>query len=56
VEFSECELHDDSIPQSRYRYTGKIRGKYTGNSYSREPAPMIHILIDALLTAHLRAR
>jgi hypothetical protein len=30
----------ESIPQSAYRYTGEFRGKYTGNSYGREPAPV----------------
>jgi hypothetical protein len=29
----------DSIPQSAYRYTREFRGKYTRNSYRREPAP-----------------
>jgi len=43
----------DSIPQSAYRYTGEFRAKYTGNSYNREPAPVFHLLIDALLTTAL---
>jgi hypothetical protein len=37
----------DSIPQSAYRYTGEFRGKYTGNSYNREPVPLFQIMISA---------
>ena len=39
--------------QSVYRYTGKFQEKYIGNSYNREPAPVLHLLIDALLITAL---
>jgi hypothetical protein len=38
----------ESIPQSAYRYTGEFRGKYSGNSHSREPTPVCHLLISLL--------
>ena len=34
----------ESIPQSAYRYTGRFRGKYTGNSHNSEPTPVFHLL------------
>jgi hypothetical protein len=46
----------ESIPQSAYRYTGKFRGKYTGNSHSQEPTSVFHLWIDSILTTRLRAR
>jgi hypothetical protein len=30
----------ESIPQNAYRYTGELRGKYTGNSHSPELTPV----------------
>jgi hypothetical protein len=32
----------ESIPQSAYRHTSEFRGKYTGNSRNRGPAPVLH--------------
>jgi hypothetical protein len=53
LSFPSTASPEAGIPQSAYRYTGEFRGKYTGNSCNREPAPVFHLLIDAPLTTAL---